>query len=116
MKKNKSSQLFGAKKKHSSEASTVITNMIKLTALIPAYLSLKYSSTCCACKKPLPVGAKAFYFKELKRCVCFACSIPEWKAPGTPYDIRYQMAMEHKENKQLLKSVISLLEEKKEEK
>jgi hypothetical protein len=114
--KNKTSQLFGGKKNYSSDASTVITNMIKLTSLIPAYLPLKYPSVCCACKKKLSVGTKSFYFKELKRCVCFACSIPEWKAPGTPYDIRYRLAMEHKDDKELLKSVICLLDEKKKEK
>jgi hypothetical protein len=116
MKKNKkNSKLFGGKKGNTpSAASTVITDLIKLTELIPAYFPLKYASTCCACKKKLKVGTNAFYFRDLKRCVCFACGIPEWKSPRTPYGIRRQIAMEYKENDELLKAVVDFVDKKKE--
>lgn len=63
--------------------------------MIPAYIEFKKDCKCSACGANIKSGSLGFWTSAGYFGWHFECGDKEWKAPGTPYDIRKQTRINH---------------------
>jgi hypothetical protein len=58
------------------------------------HIKLKRDDSCFGCQRTVQAGESAFrpIIEGQRKTVCFACSDPSWRAPGSPFHTRMQVS------------------------